>query len=275
MVSSVSSMLSGSYASFSAAKQAAFQKADADSTGGLSLEEFQALGSKDGKKVDGATSVQDLFSQIDTDGNGEVTQTELDAKAKADFASRLQQGGALSGANLLQASESGSPDQDFLTKADTDGSGSISLDEFKAAKPADAPDDISSEDIFNQLDSDGDGSVTLSELEANRPQGGPPPGPPPSGGQADATDSSGSSTSSSNVLDSVASSSGSSSSSSSSSDDDETYDALDTNKDGFVSASEKAAGDAASSLKQATSELNKLVSQTLKTLLGAQELLAA
>jgi len=266
MVSSVSNVLSGSYASFSAARQAAFQKADADGTGGLSLEEFQALGPKDGKKVDGATSVQDLFNQIDTDGNGEVTQTELDAKAKADFASRLQQGGALSGANLLQASASGSPDQDFLTKVDADGNGSISLDEFKAAKPADAQNDISSEDIFNQLDSDGDGSVTLSELEANRPQGGPPPGPPPSGGQADS--------SSSNVLDSVASSSGSGGASSSS-DDDETYDALDTNKDGFVSASEKAAGDATSSLKQATSELNKLVSQTLKTLLGAQELLAA
>ncbi len=275
MVSSVSNVLSGSYASFSAARQAAFQKADADGTGGLSLEEFQALGPKDGKKVDGATSVEDLFSQIDTDGNGEVTQTELDAKAKADFASRMQQGGALSGANLLQASASGSPDQDFLTKADTDGDGVLSLDEFKAAKPADAPEDISSEDIFNQLDSDGDGSITLSELETNRPQGGPggpPPGPPPGGDQADA--SSTSSTTSSNVLDSVASSSGSGGASSGS-DDDETYDALDTNKDGFVSASEKAAGEATSSLKQATSELNKLVSQTLKTLLGAQELLAA
>ena len=173
MVSSVSSMLGSSYADLSAMRQAMFQKADADSSGGLSLEEFQAMGPKDGKAPQGAPSVSDIFASIDTDSDGSVTQTELDAQAKADFTSRMQQGGMLSGSNMLQASQSSDMAQNFLSNADSDGNGVLSLDEFEAAKPEDAPDDVSSSDIFAQLDADSDGSLTASELQAGQSQGGP------------------------------------------------------------------------------------------------------
>ncbi len=240
MVSGVSSMLGSSYVDLSAMRQAMFQKADADSSGGLSLEEFQAVGPKDGQAPQGAPSVSDIFASIDTDSDGSVTQTELDAQAKADFTSRLQQGGMLSGSNMLQASQS-SAAQDFLSNAASDGNGVLSLDEFEAAKPEDAPDDVSSSDIFARLDADSDGSLTASELQAGQPQGGPggaggpppggppPGGPPPGGSSASSEDDDSTST----LLDYL---------SSNSDDTSDLFSFMDSDSDGSVSSDELQTG---------------------------------
>lgn len=68
----------------------------------------------------------------------------------------------------------------LLKRADSDGDNRLSLSEFEAAKPKDAPSDApSSSEIFGSLDSDQDGYLTEQELGAGAEKMGPPPGGPP------------------------------------------------------------------------------------------------
>src|SRR5262245_63976850 len=59
-------------------------------------------------------ALQDLFSQIDADGNGQISKSE--------FENALGAGGT----NVAQA-------DDVFSKLDKDGDGSVSLDEMKSA----------------------------------------------------------------------------------------------------------------------------------------------
>jgi hypothetical protein len=78
-----------------------------------------------------------------------------------------------------------------FAKADKDGSGGLSLEEFRAGAPAGSSRDQAGsagradgpnlEQIYATLDGDGDGSLTAAEMEAGRPKGPPPGGPPPGG----------------------------------------------------------------------------------------------
>ncbi len=68
--------------------------------------------------------------------------------------------------------------QEMFAKIDSDGDGQFSLEEFEAAKPANAPADApAAADIFSEIDADGDGFVSEDEFAA-----APPPPPPPPGG---------------------------------------------------------------------------------------------
>ena len=113
---------------------------------------------------------------------------------------QITSGGLSAGNNLSLAS---SRAEDMLSVGDTDGDGVLSLAEFTAMAPADAPKDgngPSSEDLFNQADTDGDGSLTSDELTQfaqNAPARGPHGGggmPPPPPSDEDEDDSSVSST---------------------------------------------------------------------------------
>ncbi len=62
--------------------------------------------------------------------------------------------------------------QDLIDKSDTDGNGTLNIDEFTAMNDA-APQSLkmSSEDLadlFESMDTDGDGEVTVEEMEASR-----------------------------------------------------------------------------------------------------------
>lgn len=74
--------------------------------------------------------------------------------------------------------------KEMFAKADSDGDGELSLTEFEAAKPADAPvNGPSSSELFTNLNSDQDGSLTEEEMQAGAKKMGPPPGgmPPAQG----------------------------------------------------------------------------------------------
>lgn len=73
--------------------------------------------------------------------------------------------------------------RDMFSNADSDGDAKLSIEEFIAAKPADAPEGgPDSSEIFASLDTDEDGYLTEEEMAAGGPpRGGPPPGPPPNG----------------------------------------------------------------------------------------------
>ena len=72
--------------------------------------------------------------------------------------------------------------RDLFNKIDSDGDGQFSIEEFEAAKPDDAPDDVNASEIFSDMDTDGDGFVSQDEFAAAPP---PPPPPPSSGGMLD------------------------------------------------------------------------------------------
>ena len=128
----------------------------------------------------------------------------------------------------------GQAGDDLFGKVDSDGDGAVSKTELQALLEAMSGGTasqvgVSSDDVFSQLDADGDGSLTQAEFDAGRPSGatGEAGGgmqamggmPPPPGGPGGASASADSTT---------------------------TYDALDTNKDGEVSLTERLAGSTSS-----------------------------
>ena len=165
-----------------------FSSLDSDSSGGISLEELEAGapgGATDGKSTERAKK---LFAQMDTDGNGSVSSDEKDA-----FDSKIesQRQAMQFMAQLLGNTQQQPPSNDDVFSAtDTDGNGSVSLDEFSstASSTGLSTDDLST--LFGIIDSDSDGSISSTESSdfldtlkqaTSGPQGGPPPGPPPGG----------------------------------------------------------------------------------------------
>lgn len=161
-------------------RQNMFGKADTDGDGGLSIDEFSAAGKN---KSSGSANSADqartekMFAVADSDSDGKLTENELDS-----FFTKLD---SRTQSQLLQFQQ-GAADHaaNFLGKADADSDGSLSLDEFAAAR---------AKELFARIDGDGDGKLTESELGAFEESRGPggaddmPPPPPPSGMQASAS----------------------------------------------------------------------------------------
>jgi Ca2+-binding EF-hand superfamily protein len=99
---------------------------------------------------------------------------------------------------------------EMFSQMDADGDGALSEEEFTAARPSDVTAEMAA-NLYNSIDADGSGSLTESEY-TTAVNDMPPPPPPPS-------DSSGSGFSDSSA----------------------SFDALDTNQDGTISAEELAA----------------------------------
>lgn len=147
-----------------------FSSTDTDGDDELSLQEITAAGQNlpsggiNGLSSDG---LQQLFSAIDGDGDGKISRTE--AKSAFDKLTNALQ------STLLGAQEqsSGGPPSlsDMFAKADTDGSGGLSFDEFKAAAPpglsgGSAASDDKLKALFSSLDTDGDGTISQDEMKA-------------------------------------------------------------------------------------------------------------
>ncbi|MDC7683612.1 EF-hand domain-containing protein [Asticcacaulis sp. BYS171W] len=196
-----------------------FSKIDANSDGGITLEEMTsgAPTSKTGKTED-AASVAKRFASMDTDSNGSVTEEESVSYLQTQIASgtmgsMLQaQEASQSGPPPMGGAKGGSAPQTF-DELDTNEDGTVSLDEMTAASGTDESGDTSKiEELFSAMDADGDGSVTESEkssfdeqMRANGPPPGGPGGPQGAGGMGGGAQS---------------------------------FDALDTNQDGTVSLDE-------------------------------------
>jgi Ca2+-binding EF-hand superfamily protein len=117
----------------------AFKKLDADADGKLTADEFRA------KKKDAAAKISDeVFKLIDQDGNGTVCIVEFSKK----------------------------PAEAIFKTTDKDQDGTLTLEEFKAARKQ-QPD---VEEAFKKIDADGDGKVTLDEFKKARPAAKAPAG---------------------------------------------------------------------------------------------------
>ncbi len=109
---------------------AGFARLDADGDGAVSAEEF----------TDPAGA---RFAALDANGDGQVSPAEIAAHAET-HRDRRREARA----------------ERLVERLDTDGNGSLSLEEMRRARDRRA--------IFERLDTDGDGSLTRDELEAGR-----------------------------------------------------------------------------------------------------------
>ena len=208
-------------------------KIDADGNGGVSDTELQGLLDDVAKKsgVSSQTSAADLVKQYDSNGDGNLNADELGKTMQSVLPPPPS---TMAFAQSRGDSATGQAGDDLFGKVDSDGDGAVSKTELQALLEAmsggtASQTGVSSDDVFSQLDADGDGSLTQAEFDAGRPSGaageagggmqamGGMPAPP--GGPGGASASADSTTS---------------------------YDALDTNKDGEVSLTERLAGSTSS-----------------------------
>lgn len=168
-------------------KPPSFNKLDGDSSGALSLEEFQAGAPK------GADSAktEKLFKTIDADSDGSVSKEESDAfQAKAEKARDALQSflfGLQAGGTEQTSETQSSSEDDIFAQLDTDSSGDIGKSEFLDAfsQGTDTSSDMLGK-LFDAIDSDSDGAISKDEQSAFQQamkDRGPPP-PPPSSGAA-------------------------------------------------------------------------------------------
>lgn len=193
---------------------------------------------------------EELFTQLDSDGDGAISKTEFSS-----FTSRFS---AETGFSLVAAQESDSTSSttgdELFTSLDTDNNGSLSESELAVMSPPPPPpeaDDASLQALFDSIDANGDGSIDEEELAAALQ--------PP-------TDTATETDTTTDTTETTAAAGGSGTSSSS-----DSYDALDINKDGVVSLEERMAG----ASQQNTPTTGKLSAGTLSSLLNSVNEIAA
>jgi len=255
-MSSISSVLSSSQSM----RPNMFSRIDANADGKVTKDEF--VSGRPGKVSE--SKAAELFAKIDTEGAGSVTEEQLlqGMAANRPSGDSGSLGGNLSGETLAailqllqeatsdsgaQTSSTGVSDarafggfpspSELFSMMDTDSNGSVSKEEFLAAKPDHVSEDQASA-LFDSIDTEGTGSITSEQFANSMPAGGPghmagagaPPPPPPGGGSGG--------------------------------DSEETYDALDTNQDGKVSIDELMAA-MSDDAEESDSTGNALLSQLL------------
>jgi len=183
---------------------------DTEGSGSLTTDQLQEAMSKNAPPMGAGPpppppsssddSSSDLFSSLDTDGDGVVSQEEFVAARPSDVSEEqatnlfnsfdTEGSGSLTADQLQEAMSRNSPPMgagspprsssddslsDQFSSLDTDGDGVISQEEFAAGRP----DDVSKEQataLFQSLDTDGVGSITKDQfVDAMKPQLPPSP----------------------------------------------------------------------------------------------------
>lgn len=177
MVSAIGSY-SGAQSYILQALKEKYASTDSDGNGALSLVEFQ-----EGAPAD-ATGLDKLFSGLDTNSDGSLTEDEFASGLASKFENqRPPPPSLLSGDTSQKLAE-------LFQSVDSDSDGSLSLAEFisGAQERGEVEDSDTLEQAFTSLDSNQDGLLgeeefnVLSEGAGPGGPGGPPPGGPPPGG---------------------------------------------------------------------------------------------
>ena len=166
---------------------------------------INSVGSSGG--YDTSVYVSRIINRLDTNGDGKIDSTELQALSGDDnsfdstavlagldgnddgaidteeLASALEKLGVGGAGKTMHRPPPPDPAEMFAA-ADTDGSGGIDMDEFAASGPGFA-DQQQIATMFASIDTDGNGSIDKSENETALTRMGPPP--PPQGQEKTAT----------------------------------------------------------------------------------------
>lgn len=109
------------------------------------------------------------FSEIDADGDGQVTRAEFDAMAKARFAAADSDGdGFISREEMAQSAESRRADRvaRMLERLDADGDGMLNAEELMAWGGDRGTSRVGRH--FNRMDANGDDKIAPSEMAGKR-----------------------------------------------------------------------------------------------------------
>lgn len=139
-------------------------KADTDNDGIISKSEFSSLFETD--ESSDSESIDGLFSQMDSDGDGSVTSEEASIAISDLLIQQMQQQGM--GNTMPPPPPPPESAEDLISSGDTDEDGSLNLAEFTEALTRSGDNDDSSRinSLFQDADADGDGKVTQDELQA-------------------------------------------------------------------------------------------------------------
>lgn len=148
------------------------QKANADKS---SISAFTAdvSATTSTKKADSESAVKSLFTTLDLDADGSISESELGAllnRFTPQTASAVlgeQEAGASD--STKTASKEPPSLEDLFAEIDSDDDGLLSLDELKSglaamAPPPPPPPQPSSDDLMTALDADKDGAISVDEL---------------------------------------------------------------------------------------------------------------
>jgi len=111
-----------------------FKKADANGDGGIDKAEFKKMLSQVPDVKKGAVDLDKVFSEIDTDGSGKISQAENQSAVKKMVARGGPPGGMPPGGGAKQAGGGGESSASTLSidPRDTNGDGKVSLQEALA-----------------------------------------------------------------------------------------------------------------------------------------------
>lgn len=106
-----------------------------------------------------------IFEMFDTNGDGEVTRTEIEERAEARFDAADTNGdGTISEAEFVAAAADRARERaaEAFARLDVDGDGSLSRDVMSMRKGGSARIDR----VFSRIDANGDDTVTRAEFDA-------------------------------------------------------------------------------------------------------------
>jgi Ca2+-binding EF-hand superfamily protein len=136
-----------------------FSKLDSDSDGSVSQSEFVSGRPKGMSEADATT----LFKSIDSKGTGSISEEQLSAQ--------MQKNGP-HGAGPMGPPPGAQDASDLFSKLDSDSDGSVSQSEFVSGRPKDMSEDDATT-LFKSIDTQGTGSISQDQLTESLKQNGP------------------------------------------------------------------------------------------------------
>jgi Ca2+-binding EF-hand superfamily protein len=110
--------------------------------------------------AEGGGGMRHNFSEIDADGDGKITQSEMQDHRAARFAMADADGnGSLSSDEMIARAMKRMSKRvsHMIERFDADGDGELSMDEMQKRHKG---------DMFSQMDTDGDGALSAEEFKA-------------------------------------------------------------------------------------------------------------